>query len=164
MTFVNSTKTSSDSTLFGTTSRRFLWCWLLLSLIAVFAMLVFVVFTFSGYFSMPTTLHPGFSGPWRPPLALSCTMATFDCFTFPSHFHSKRYSFEWALFTHRRFFPYSLSPQFCNNLLLSRPPWESAVLPWISQGFMLILETQIQPICLFDSQQSTIFIFRRIRI
>ena len=161
MTFVNSTKTSSDGTLFGTTSRRFLRCWLLLSLIAVFAMLVFVVFTFSGYFSMPTTLHPGSSGPWRPPLALSCTMATFDCFTFPSHFHSKRYGFEWALFTH---IPYPLSPQFCNNLLLSRPPWESAVLPWISQGFMLILETQIQPICLFDSQQSTIFIFRRIRI
>ena len=158
MTFVNSTKTSSDGTLFGTTSRRFLWCWLLLSLIAVFAMLVFVVFMFSGYFSMPTTLHPGFSGPWRPPLALSCTMAIFDCFTFPSHFHSKRYGFERTLFTH---IPYPLSPQFCNNLLLSRPPWESAVLPWISQGFMLILETQIH---LFDSQQSTIFIFRRIRI
>ena len=35
------------------------------------------------------------------------------------------------------------------------PPWEPAV-------FKLILETQARPICLFDSQQSTNFILRRI--
>ena len=39
------------------------------------------------------------------------------------------------------------------NLCLSRLPWEPAVLPWSLQGFILmILETQTQPICLFDSQ------------
>ena len=38
------------------------------------------------------------------------------------------------------------------NLHLSRLPWEPAVLPWSLQGFILILETQTQPICLFDSQ------------
>ena len=37
-------------------------------------------------------------------------------------------------------------------LRLSRPPWEPAVLPWSLQGFILILETQTRPICLFDSQ------------
>ena len=42
---------------------------------------------------------------------------------------------------------------------------EPAVLPWSLQGFILmILETQTRPIYLFDSQQSTILIFRTIRI
>ena len=40
------------------------------------------IFTFPGYFSMPPTLHPSFSGLWRPPPALSSTLATFGCFTF----------------------------------------------------------------------------------
>ena len=30
--------------------------------------------------------------------------------------------------------------------------WEPTVLPWSLQGFILILETQKQPICLFDSE------------
>ena len=38
------------------------------------------------------------------------------------------------------------------NLRLSRLPWELAVLPWSLQVFILILETQAWPICLFDSQ------------
>ena len=40
------------------------------------------VFTFPGYFPLPPALHPGFSGPWRPPPALRSTLATFGCFTF----------------------------------------------------------------------------------
>ena len=40
------------------------------------------VFTFPSYFFMSLALHPGFSGPWRPPPALSSTMTTFGCFTF----------------------------------------------------------------------------------
>ena len=48
------------------------------------------VFTFPGYFSLPSALHSGFSGPWRPPPALSSTPATFGCFTFSRFF---RYSF-----------------------------------------------------------------------
>ena len=43
---------------------------------------------------------------------------------------------------------------FSHNLLLSRFPWEPAVLPWSLQGFMLILEVQTWPMWLFDSQQS----------
>ena len=130
----------------------------------LFFMLVFVVFTFPGYFSTPPALHPVFLGPVRPPPALSSTRATFDCFTFPLHFYRERYGFEWAFFTHGRFLPYALSPHFCHNLLLSRPLWEPTALPRSLQGFMLILKTQARPICLFDSQQSTILIFRRIRI
>ena len=40
------------------------------------------VFTFPCYFSLPLALHPGFWGPWRPPLALSSTLTNFSCFTF----------------------------------------------------------------------------------
>ena len=145
-------------------SLLFLWCCLLF------------IFTFLDYFSMPPALHTGFSGTWRFLPALSSTLATFDCLTFPSHFYRERYGFEWAFFTHRRFFSYAPSPHFFHNLLLSRPPWEPAILLWSLQGFMLgfralkfaglqgFLETQTWPICLFDSQQSTILIFRRIRI
>ena len=60
--------------------------------------------------------------------------------------------FEWAFFTHKHFLPYAPSQHFLHNLLLSRLPWEPAVFPWNLQGFILILETQTQPIWLFDLQ------------
>ena len=50
------------------------------------------------------------------------------------------------------FLPYAPPQHFWHILLLSRLPWEPAVIPWNLQGFVLILETQIRPICLFDSQ------------
>ena len=78
-------KTPSDSTLLGRTSRRFLWCWLLLLLFCSLE-----VCTFLGYFSLPPALHPSFSGPLRPPPALISTLATFGCFTFARLF---RHSF-----------------------------------------------------------------------
>ena len=37
---------------------------------------------FRAIFSLPPTLHPGFSGPWRPPPSLSSNLATFVCLTF----------------------------------------------------------------------------------
>ena len=43
-------------------------------------------FTFPGSFALPPALHPGFSGPWRSPPALSSTLATFGCFTFARFF------------------------------------------------------------------------------
>ena len=89
-------------------------------------------------------------------------LATFDCFCFS--ISRERYGFEWALFTHRRFFTLMLIPHiFCHNLLLSRPPWEPTVPPWSLQGVMAILETQTRLTCLFDSPQSSILILRRIR-
>ena len=105
---------------------------------------------FPGYFAMSPALHPGFSGPWRPPPALSSTPTTFDCLFF--FIYRERYGFEWAFFTHRRFLPYAPSQHFWHNLCLSRLPWEPAVIPWNLQGFILILKTQTWPICLFDSQ------------
>ena len=74
--------------------------------------------------------------------------------------YHERYGFEWVFFTHRRFFTLcSFTDIF---LRWSRPPWEPAILRWSFQGFMLILERLVRPICLFDSQQSIIFMFRRI--
>ena len=105
---------------------------------------------FPDSFTMSPALHLGFSDPWRPPPALSFTLTTFDCLFF--FIYRKRYGFEWAFFTHRRFLPYAPSWYFWHNLLLSRLPWEPAVIPWNLQGFILILKTQTRPICLFDSQ------------
>ena len=45
-------------------------------------------FTFPGYFSMPPAFHPSISGPWRSQLALTSTLATFGCFTYPRLFHN----------------------------------------------------------------------------
>ena len=65
---------------------------------------------FSGCFTMSPALHPGFSGLWRPPPALSSTPTTFDCLFF--FIYRERYGFEWAFFTHRRFLPYAPSQHF----------------------------------------------------
>ena len=127
-------------------------CWF--SFIVVLHSLLFL--HFRATYSMPPALCPGFSGSWRSQPALSVTLATFDCFCFC-------YGFEWAFFTHSHFY-LILLPHICwYNLLLSRLPWEPVVLPWSLQDIMLILETQIRPICLSDSHQSTTLIFERIR-
>ena len=52
----------------------------------------------------------------------------------------------------------ALLPQIFDTTCFYQP----AVLPWSLQGLMLILETQTRLICLFDSQQSTTLIFRKI--
>ena len=45
----------------------------------------------------------------------------------------------------------TLLPDIWNNLLLSRLPWEPAVLPWRLLDLPLRLQTQTQLICLFES-------------
>ena len=89
---------------------------------------VLLFISFLGYFTMPPALHPSFSGPWRPPPALSSTLTTFDRLFF--FIYRERYGFEWAFFIHRRFLPDAPSWHFRQNLFLSRPPWVPAVLPW----------------------------------
>ena len=78
--------------------------------------------------------------------------ATLSFSTISLSSYRERYGFEWTFFTHRRLLPYAPSRNFWHNLLLSRLPWEPAVIPWNLQGFILILETQTRSICLFDSQ------------
>ena len=66
--------------------------------------------------------------------------------------YREHYCLEWAFFTSRHFLPYAPSWHFWHKLLLSRLPWELAVIPWNLKGFILILKTQTRPICSFDSQ------------
>ena len=68
-----------------------------------------VLHSFPGYFAMPAALHPVFSGPWRPPPALSSTLVTFDCICF--FIYRELYGFEWAFFTNRRFFTLRSFPE-----------------------------------------------------
>ena len=146
-------KTHSDDTCLGEPLGGFcvvvhFWCCVSSFVDVSFCCCIFI--WFPGYFTMLPALHPGFSGSWRPPPALSSTPTTFDCFFF--FIYRKRYGFEWAFFTHRRFLPYAPSRYFWRNLLLSRLSWELAVIPWNLKGFILILKTQTRLICLFDSR------------
>ena len=133
---------------------RFLWCW------SSFCCCCssFVVFLYS-HFLFDIIPHPSvdYRQVFRPilyfqPSPSQSDLRHFHFSTIPLSSYHERYGFEWAFFTHRRFLPYAPSRYFWRNLLLSRLPWELAVIPWNLQGFILILKTQIQPVCLFDSQ------------
>ena len=71
--------------------------------------------------TLPTALHPGFSGPWRPPPALSSTLATFCyltfCKGFSSQLYRKCYGFEPDTFYSQAFLPciLSLHGTFCDS-------------------------------------------------
>ena len=125
----------------------------------VFILLFFIfrfsslTFSFWHHPSLFRGLSPGFYthfvlSVW--PIAERFARLSFS--TIPLSSDRERYGFEWAFFTRRCFLPYARSWHFWHNQLLSRLPWELAVIPWNLQGFMLILETQTWPICLFDSQ------------
>ena len=114
---------------------------------------------FHSHFLFDIILHPSLDcrQVFRPILYFQPSPSQSDLWHF--HFSTIRlssyrelYGFEWAFFTHRRFLPYAPSQHFWHNLLLSRLPWEPAVIPWKLHVFTLILETQNWPICLFDSQ------------
>ena len=135
--------------------RRFLWCW------SSFCCCCYSSFVdvFHSHFLFDIIPHPSvdYRQVFRPilyfpPSPSQSDSRHFHFSTIPLSSYRERYGFEWAFFTHRRFLPYAPSRHFWHNLLLSRPPWEPAVLPWSLQGFILILETQTRPICLFDSQ------------
>ena len=124
------------------------------------SVLFFILLFFICRFSSFTFAFPHHPSPFRGLLpgfythfilsaqSIAEIFATLSFSTIPLSSYRERYGFEWAFFTHRRFLPYAPSPTF--YLRLSRLHWEPAVLPWSLQGFILILETHTQPICLFD--------------
>ena len=138
----------------------------MLVVFVVVHLFLFFIYCYSSFcccFSFISRLPCHFTG--TPPWLLRPVKASTSSELYPNYFdcllcfnYYERYGFEWAFFTHRHFLPYAPSPTF--YLCLLRLPWEPAVLPWSLQGFMLIFKTQTRPICLLDSQQSTIFIFR----
>ena len=128
------------------------------SIIAVFVMLFFIHCLSTSFLTLPWAivrfLHPFCT--FRPAhCRVICDNFILTFWILLLQFCRERYGFEWVFFTHRCFLSYASSQDFCHNLLLSRPLWELAVLPRSLQGFMLILETQTRPLCLFESQQST---------
>ena len=135
--------------------RRFMWCW------SSFCCCCYSSFVdvFHSHFLFDIIPHPSvdYRQVFRPilyfqPSPSQSDSRHFHFSTIPLSSYCERYGFEWAFFTHRRFLPYAPSWYFWHNLLLSRLPWEPAVIPWNLQGFILILKTQTRPICLFDSQ------------
>ena len=80
---------------------------------------------------MPPALHPDFSSPCRPPPALSSSLATFDCFTFPSHFYREHYGFWLSIFYPQAFFTLRFFATF-----LPRPGFIKVSPPWSRQFFL----------------------------
>ena len=128
------------------------------SIIAVFVMLFFIHCLSTSFLTLPWAivrfLHP-FCTFRSAHCRVICDNFILTFWILLLQFYRERYGFEWVFFTHRCFLSDASSQDFCHNLLLSRPLWELAVLPRSLQGFMLILETQTRPLCLFESQQST---------
>ena len=137
-------------------SLLFLWCWLLF---------------FVHYLSMPSLtllwaiarfLHPFYV--FSPAHRREIHNTFISTFLGPFFTVLPRGLWFWnGIFYPPAFFILRSFPKFLTQPALSRSPWEPVVLPWCLQGFMLILKTQTRSICLFDSQQSTTLIFRKIR-
>ena len=134
----------------GRTSWRFLWCWFCCcSLLVVFL---------HSHFLFHIIPHPSmdYRQVFRPVLYFQPSPSQSDW----RHFYSQPFRYLLTLsatilsghFLPTGVFYFMPYLTFWHNLLLSRLPWDPAVIPQNLQGFILILETQIRPICLFDSQ------------
>ena len=128
-------------------------------LLVIFILLLFFICCFSS-FTFSFRHHPspfcGLSRGFYAHFVLSARpiaewFATLSFSTIPLSSYCERYSFEWAFLTHSVFYLTLLRNILAQSAFI-RLPWELAVIPWNLQGFILVLEAQIQPICLFDSQ------------
>ena len=133
---------------------RFLWCW------SSFCCCCssFVVFLYS-HFLFDIIPHPSvdYRQVFRPILYFQPSPSQSDLWhfhfsTIPLSSYRKRYGFEWAFFTHRRFLPYTPSWHFGTTCFYQGFTGNRQILSWKLQGFILIFETQTWHICLFDSQ------------
>ena len=148
-------KTSSNGTCLGEPPVRFLWCWLSSLFCCCFSFVV----ALHSHFLLDIIPHPSMD--YR---QVFTTILYFQPSPLQSDLGHVRFQpFRYLLtataavlsghFLTTGVFYLTLLPDiFWHNLLLSRLPWKPAVIPWNLQGFMLILETQTRPICLFDSQ------------
>ena len=155
----------------GETPVRFLCCCcsflMCIFLCRCFSFCCCIFIWFPGYFTTSSALYPGFSDPWRPLPALSSTPTTFDYLFF--FIYCERYGFECAFFTHRRFLPHAPSQHFWHNLLLSRLPWEPAVIPWNFRALCWSSKHRSRPsVCLIHSNPQFViylkFVFIHVNI
>ena len=135
--------------------RRFLWCW---SSFCCCCCCSFVVSLYSHFlFDIIPHSSVDYRQVFRPilyfqPRPSQSDLRHFHFSTIPSSSYREHYGFEWAFFTHRRFLPYVPSQHFGITCFYQGFAGSWQLLSWNLQGFILILETQTWPICLFDSQ------------
>ena len=133
---------------------KFSCCWLSSShLLMFFILFLFFSLLFNIFLYPSVEYRRGFYTPFYTFSPDHCRVIrdTFVCLPIPFLLQTLR---PWvSIFLPRGIFlPYATSQHFWHRLFLSKPPWELAVLPWSLQGFILILETQTRPICIFDLQ------------
>ena len=119
---------------------RFLWCWLSFCCSSLFRFQA--TLPCLRHSTLASQAHEGLHQLWALPQLLLIAF----CFHLP-----QALQFWVGIFYPQAFFTLRSYLTFLDNLLLSRPPRELAVLPWSLQGSILILETQTRRICLFDS-------------
>ena len=159
-------KIPSNGTCLGEHSD-FLWCWS--SFCCCYSSFVDVLHSHF-LFDIFTHRSMDYRQVFRPilyfqPSPLQSHSGHFHFSTIPLSSSCERYGFEWAFFNHRRFLPYALSQHFWHipTFLAHSRHFDTTcfyrgftgsqqLISWKLQGFMLILETQTRPICLFDSQ------------
>ena len=152
----------------GRTSRRFLCCSFLT--LCIFICQCFILLLYLHLISR-LLYHVTGIAPWhlRPVKASTSSELYPDSFWLPFLFDVPEGLWFWlGVFYPQAYFTLCSFHKFWHNLLLSRLPWEPAVIPWNLQGFILILETQTRPICLIHSNpQSFIhlkFVFKHVNI
>ena len=133
--------------------RRFLWCWSSFCCCSSFVVFLYWHFLFDIIPHPSVNYRQGF----RPilyfqPSPSQSDSRRFHFSTIPWSSYRERYGFEWPLFTHRRFLPYASSRHFGPTCFYQGFTGSRQLLSWNLQDFILILNTQTQPICLFDSQ------------
>ena len=124
--------------------RRFLWCWS--SFCCCYSSFVDVLHS---HFLFNIIPHPSvdYRQVFRPILYFQPSPSQSDL----RHFHFQ--PFRYLLTASATVLSGHFLPTGVFYLtLLPRLPWELAIIPQNLQGFILILETQTWPICLFDSQ------------
>ena len=159
--FYQKSKTPSDGTCLGEPSG-FLWCWS--SFCCCYSSFVDVLHS---HFLFDIIPHPSvdYRQVFRPILYFQPSPSQSDLWhfhfsTIPLSSYRKRYGFEWAFFTHRRFLPYAPSQHFWHIPTFLAHSWHFSTTCFYQdfagsrqlQGFILIFEIEIRPICLFDSQ------------
>ena len=151
--FYQKSKTPSDGTCFREPPEVFV--------MLIFILLLLFFICWSSSFTFPFQHHPspfcGLLPSFQTHFVLSAQplqsdLRHFHFSTIPSSCHRECYGFEWAFFTHRRFLPYTPSQHFGTTCFYQGFTRSRQLLSWKLQGFILIVETQTQPICLFDSQ------------
>ena len=112
-------KTPSDGTLLERTSRRFLWCWLVLLFFLT------VDFHVSGLLFLVTGTPPWLLRPMKASTSSELYPGYYRFLyffqVFSSHIYHESYSFEWAFFNHRRFFTLHSFPLFLGRFGTQMP-------------------------------------------